>query len=82
MEYHSKWSNRRTASGRLKPFLYLMVEVMLLVTVCWFTSFVGILAVTILVSLGAIFFFMTSSLSRYRKVIKRQQYYKNENIKH
>jgi len=82
MEYHSKWSNRRRASGILKPFIYLMVEVIILLALCWFVSLSDILAITILVSLGSIYFLITSSVVRYQKVIKRQQYYKNENIKH
>ncbi len=77
MEYHSKWSDRRTASGILKPFIYLMVEVIMLLALCWFVSLSDILAITILVCLGAIYFFITSSLSRYHKVIKRQKYYKH-----
>ena len=77
MEYHSKWSDRRRAVGRLKPFIYLMVEVMILLALCWFVSLSDILAITILVCLGSIYFFITSSLSRYRKVIKRQKYYKH-----
>ena len=82
MEYHSKWSNRRLASGNLKPFIFLMMEFLVLVIVCWVASAFNILGLTILVSLGAIFLFITSSLSRYRKVLKRQKYYKNENINH
>ncbi len=75
MEYHSKWSDRRTASA-LKPLIYLMIEVIILLMLCWFVSYLDILIITILVCLGAIYFFMTSSLSRYRKVIKRQKYNK------
>ena len=82
MEYHSKWSNRRVASGGFKPFIFLMIEVAVLAMACWFVSLFDVLGVTILVSLGAIFLFVTSSLSRYRKVQKRQKYYKNKNIKH
>ena len=76
MEYHSKWSDRRTASA-LKPFIYLMIEVIILLMLCWFVSYLDILIITILVSLGAIYFFMTSSLSRYNKVLKRQKYSKH-----
>ena len=76
MEYHSKWSNRRTASGILKPFIYLMVEVIILLALCWAVSLLDILVITILVCLGAIYLFITSSLTRYRKVIKRQKYSK------
>ncbi len=73
MGYHSKWSDRRNASA-VKPFIYLLVEVIILVSLCWFASLLDILIITIFVSLGAIYFFITSCLVRYRKVIKRQQY--------
>jgi len=76
MEYHSKWSDRRRSSA-VKPFIYLMIEVIILVSLCWFVSLLDILIITILVSLGAIYFFMTSSLSRYSKVLKRQKYSKH-----
>ncbi len=76
MQYHSKWSDRRTASGSLKPFIFLTIEFSALLMVCWFVSLFNILVITILASLGATYFFMTSSLSRYRKVKMRQKYSK------
>jgi len=76
MGYHSKWSDRRSSS-RVKPFIYLMVEVIILVSLCWFVSSLDILIITILVSLGAIYFFITSSLLRYNKILKRQKYSKH-----
>jgi hypothetical protein len=76
MAYHSKWSDRRKAS-RVKPFIYLMVEVIILVSLCWFVSLLDILIITILVSLGAIYLFMTSSLPRYNKILKRQKFSKH-----
>ena len=82
MEYHSKWSNRRLAAGVFKPFMFLLIEGTILVMACWFVSLFDVLALTILVSLVAIYFFITSSLPRYRKVLKRQKYYKNKTIKH
>ena len=76
MEYHSKWPDRRRTSA-LKPFIYLMIEVIILLMLCWFVSYLDILIITILVCLGAIYLFMTSSLPRYDKVKKRQQYSKH-----
>ncbi len=77
MEYHSKWSDRRTASGNLKPFIFLIIELTALLMACWLVSLFDILFITILVCLGAMYLFMTSSLPRYDKVKKRQKYSKH-----
>jgi len=76
MKYNSRWSDRRIASGDLKPFMFLIIEVIALMMVCWLVSLFGILFIAILAYLGAIYFFMTSSLPRYNKVKKRQKYSK------
>ncbi len=77
MRYHSKWSDRRTAVGNLKPFMFLMIELTALLMACWLVSLFGILLITILVCLGAMYLFMTSSVPRYDKVKKRQKYSKH-----
>jgi len=74
MRYQDKWADRRMASGGLKPFIFLIMEITALVMACWFVSLFGVLFITVLVSLGAIYFFMSSALPRYNKVIKRQKY--------
>jgi len=76
MRYHSKWSDRRTAAGDLKPFMFLIIELVALLMACWFVSLFDILVITILVCLGAMYLFMTSSIPRYNKVKKRQKYSK------
>jgi len=73
-EYRSKWSSRRKASGIFKPLLYLMIETIIMVLLCWFISFLDILPLTIVVALGIGYFWFTSSLKRYNKVIVRQKY--------
>lgn len=77
MEYHSKWSDRRTASGNFKPLMFLIIELIALLMACWLVSLFDILLITILVCLGAMYLFMTSSLPRYDKVKKRQKYSKH-----
>ncbi|RRS30604.1 MAG: hypothetical protein P794_06575 [Epsilonproteobacteria bacterium (ex Lamellibrachia satsuma)] len=72
MEYHSRLSDRRRAST-VKPLVYLVIEAIILGAVCWFVSYLNILILTVLVCLGAIYFFLTSSLPRYNKIIKRQK---------
>ncbi len=74
MRYQGKWADRRSASGSLKPFIFLIIEVTALCMACWFVSLFGILFMTILASVGAMYFFMTSTLARYHKVVNRQQY--------
>ena len=74
--YYSKWSDRRTAQGSLKPFIYLVIEFIVLLMLCWFVSLFDILIITIFAGLGAMYFFMTSSLPRYNKVKNRQKYSK------
>jgi uncharacterized membrane protein YbaN (DUF454 family) len=73
-QYYTKWSNRRTASGKWKPFIYFLLEIIALAMFCWLVSLFHILIVTLVVILGAIYIFITSSLPRYRKVYKRQKY--------
>ena len=76
MRYYNKWSDRRSASGNLQPFMFLIIELIALLMACWFVSLFGILVITILVCLGAMYLFMTSSFPRYNKVKKRQKYSK------
>jgi len=72
--YYTKWSDRRTAHGIVKPLLYLIIESTALVMLCWLVSLFNILVLTLLAVLGAIYFFMTSSLPRYKRARKRQKY--------
>ena len=74
MRYYDKWIDRRMASGKLKPFMFLIIESIALLMICWLVSLFGVLFMTVLVSLGAIYLFMSSALPRYNKVIKRQKY--------
>ncbi|RLA69861.1 MAG: hypothetical protein DRG09_04685 [Epsilonproteobacteria bacterium] len=74
MKYQNKWDERRIASGGLKPFIFLIMEIAALLMICWFVSLFGVLFITVLVSIGAIYFFMSSALPRYNKVKKRQKH--------
>ena len=74
MRHNDKWSDRRTATGGFKPFLFLMLEIIALCIICWVVSSFGVLFLTVLVSVGAIYLVMTNSLPRFNKVIKRQKY--------
>ena len=74
MRHYDKWADRRMSSNKLKPFIFLLIEAVALLMICWFISLFGILLMNVLVSVGALYFFMTSALPRYRKVIKRQKY--------
>ncbi|PHS42289.1 MAG: hypothetical protein COB07_00685 [Sulfurovum sp.] len=74
MRYYDKWADRRMSSGKLQPFIFLIMEISALLMACWFVSLFGVLFITALASLGVVYFFMSSSLPRYNKVIKRQKY--------
>ena len=74
MEYKNKWTDRRRASDSLRPFIFLLMEIIALLMVCWVVSLFGVLFITILVSVGAMYFFMSAALPRYNKVVKRQKY--------
>ncbi|MEA3455224.1 MAG: hypothetical protein U9R26_01835 [Campylobacterota bacterium] len=77
MSYNNKWSDRRDASGSFKPRLFLFFEVLvyvsLLLVVHYTFHMLGLTLVTLFV---ALYFFITSSLVRYRKVMQRQKFSK------
>lgn len=75
-QYH-KWHDRRHAS-KVKPLAYLLVEFFLYTLAVWFTFKAGPLWLTIIVGVGLLYYFLTSSLSRYRKVKERQHFYEEE----
>jgi len=72
-QYH-KWKDRRHRSA-IKPLLYLIVELLLMVLLCFIVSKFEILLLNILVAVGCIYFFIISSWKRYRMVMERQKYY-------
>jgi len=74
MRHYEKWADRRMASGKMKPFIFLAMEITALLMACWFVSLFGVIYISVLVSLGAIYLFMSSSIPRYNKVMQRQKY--------
>ncbi len=74
MRHHDKWADRRMALGKLKPLIFLIMEISALLMTYWLVSLFDVLFITVLVSLGAIYLFMRSVLPRFKKVIKRQKY--------
>jgi hypothetical protein len=74
MKYISKWSDRRSAQGSIKPLMYMVIEIISLLMACWFVSVFNFLIVTIIAYLAAFYYVITSVLPRYKKVLKRQKY--------
>lgn len=73
---YRKHQDRRHKSA-VKPLLYLILEFILLAIVCLMVHFlVELTIIHVLVVVGALFFFITSSLKRYRMVRDRQKFYK------
>ncbi|UFH59534.1 hypothetical protein [Sulfurovum mangrovi] len=74
-QYDKKGKDRRHKSA-IMPLIYLLVELVLIGILCFIVFQFDILIVNVLVVIGAIYFFITSSWKRYRKVRARQKYYK------
>ena len=75
IEQYHKHKDRRHKSA-VKPFIFLLLELLALTLVCVLVFFqVEFVIVKVLVVLGAIFFFIMSSLKRYRRVRDRQRFY-------
>jgi len=77
MNYTSKWSDRRSAQGSIKPLLYMIIEIISLLMACWLVSAFNFLIVTIIAYLVAFYYVITSVLPRYKNVLKRQKYSRN-----
>ncbi|MDD2451828.1 MAG: hypothetical protein PHU67_07950 [Sulfurovum sp.] len=75
IKQYNKWKERRHRSF-IKPKLYLLVELLLMAVLCFIVFQCGIVLLNVLVVVGCIYFFITSSWKRYRMVMERQKYYK------
>ncbi len=73
-KYAHEWENRRHAHGLLYPLLFLFFEIIFYVISVFFISQFNIFAFTLIAGLVAIYFFITSSLSRFRSVCDRQKF--------
>jgi len=65
-------SDRRAKGQNSKPTIYIMVEMFILSILVFFISFAEIRWLTVLSAVVAIFFFIMSSLPRYKKIRARQ----------
>lgn len=73
-KYH-RWRDRRQKSA-VKPLLYLLLEAIALFLICVIAYYkLEFLILKVLVALGAIYFFIISSIKRYRIVRDRQKFY-------
>ena len=70
----TKWNDRRSAEGTQKPLLFLFLEITLLVLLCWISSSLDMVYLTMLMVAVAGYFFFTSSFYRYKQVLRRQKF--------
>lgn len=79
MSYNNKWSDRRDASGLLRPRLFLLLEVIIYISLLIVIHYAfNMRGLTLFGFFVALYFFITSSLTRYKRVIRRQKYSKYE----
>ena len=76
MKYNNKWSDRRTGEGLLKPTLFLILEIVLYILIVALVNAFGIPVLTILSGFVVLYFFIVSTLPRFRKAYYRQKYSK------
>lgn len=81
MRYDNKWADRRSGSGRLKPAFFLLLEIVFCLLIVGGVYLLNMPTLTFLTLFAALYFFITSCITRYFKVLKRQKYshYDQEN---
>lgn len=73
--------DRRAQGKNLKPFMYLMIEMIMLALMVVLISLLKIPIVTVVSALMAVFFFIMFYIPRYRKIRARQtEKHTNNNI--
>jgi len=73
MKFHGIWSDRRTARGKVKPFIFAVLEISVLLMCIWVITTFDILILAALSYMGAMFYIVTTVIPRYKKAIKRQK---------
>ncbi|PHS34497.1 MAG: hypothetical protein COA92_00970 [Sulfurovum sp.] len=73
MRYNTKWSDRRSAAGSNKPFIYMFLEIITILMACWLISKFDFLIVSIISYLVGMYYIITSVIPRFKKVMKRQK---------
>jgi len=72
MRYNNRWTDRRSARGRLKPITYLLLEITLAALLFYLVTLADIPALTILAAFALLVFLVSSSYIRYLKAVRRQ----------
>jgi hypothetical protein len=70
----TKWKEKRTAVGKVKPYIFAGLEITALLMCIWLISTFNILLLSTLSYLGAMFYIVTTVVPRYKKSIYRQKY--------
>ncbi|MCF6245349.1 MAG: hypothetical protein L3J43_09965 [Sulfurovum sp.] len=74
MAYQGIWADRRTAKGKIKPFLFAALEIAVLLMCIWVITSFDILMLAALSYMGAMFYIVTTVIPRYKNAIERQKY--------
>lgn len=78
-KYTQKWKNRRSAHGLFMPTLFLVFEMLFYAVSIYLVSQFNIFILTLLSVVVAFYFFITSSLPRYKSVCHRQKFQNKDN---
>lgn len=73
MKYQGIWSDRRTAIGKVKPFIFATLEITVLLMCIWLISTFDILILSTMSYIGAMIYIITTVIPRYKQAIKRQK---------
>jgi len=74
IEHETRRIERRTALGKFKPFLYMVLEIVALLMLCWLVTKFDILYLSTVLYIGTMFYIVTSVIPRYQKAMRRQEY--------
>ncbi len=73
MSFKGIWVDRKTAKGKVKPFIFAALEISVLLMCIWIISTFDILILAALSYMGAMFYIVTTVIPRYKKAIKDQE---------
>ena len=74
MGHQTKRIERRTAIGKVKPYLFIILEVCALVMFSWLVTIFDILYLSVFTYIMSMFYVVTSVIPRYKQAMRRQLY--------
>ena len=67
----TKWKEKRSATGKVKPYFFAALEITALLMCIWMISTFNILILSTLSYIGAMFYIVTTVVPRYKKAIQQ-----------